>query len=547
MKTPLTISLLFAIWATAQSQNLIRNHSFETPNITGDCPTGLAQFEKVKDWTSRTQTVSSSTSSGTSAIHSPDWLSTLSGCRNFDPFMNSVLPTTGNFLVYFTPEELIQQDLQNALNEGLYYFKANVKLFSAPGSSSFGLYEYNSSYKYYLRVRLSKTEVSYHSENSDIDAVSCAANYRKIHATKPITYLAPILTANADSWQQVTIDPIKIFEFGYDWIAIDLVVYDQSDVEIPCASIGVQLDDVELYRDCCGDYMLYQDISDKLPNNTQRRLFIRAGSDVGAPNMSTGPVIVKSNRKIKFRAGGFIDIQPGFVVEPGGVFVAEIAPCGAVDDPAYDFGLNIDYANQCAFLNCSAPYYPPTPTNCFGTNMAFYSYGAGWYHVMIKNSSGAIIFEDIQSINSPITQYWNGYPFAYFTQSQHIATVDLAIYNCMGMQVKTFTVTYEYLSGCGPNAKTDWQEMITNSIEPCKVLVAPNPTDGKIEVLGSSREVTEEIKSGLDYKIYNANSALVSAGKTFGDISLEELPGGIYYVFLFTTCTNYLSFKILKQ
>jgi len=78
-------------------------------------------------------------------------------------------------------------------------------------------------------------------------------------------------------------------------------------------------------EDCCEDNKYYQNT---LFTGTFRKdvnNFIIAGENV--TNGTTGPVIVKNGANVKFNAGNNILLEPGFSVEYGATFEANIADC----------------------------------------------------------------------------------------------------------------------------------------------------------------------------------------------------------------------------
>lgn len=518
-----------------QAQNLIANPSFETPKVANDCPSNDAQFDKLANWSSRVQIVSGY------AFHSPDWLKV--GCHNQDAYGHTAVPYSGNGVAFATSEELAQQNLSAALNEGLYVFKAQVKIF--PAST---IYNFDPDHNYYFRLRLSYNEMKYESETNLNDGLTCSADYRKLNGENMLTFLIPIQKTSAflSNWQQIMLENIKIFNFGYDWLGFDMVVFDENGSERICEQIGIQVDDVELFKDCCGDYILYQNASSVIPNNTQRREYIRAGENVGAPNMTTGPVTITTGRYVKFRAGEYIDLQPGFNQEPGSVFIAEVAPCGSESDGNLDFDISFDYANQCAALNCSEPYYPPS-AGCVSAaiNAAFYSNGGGWYWVQIRNSSSAVIFEDIQPIHSLIQQYWNGTNSSVFTALNGQALVDITIFNCLNYKNEPFTLTYEYLSGCTPTSKKEDSTLSEqNTDDKFYVKVFPNPATDVLNI--ETADMVELERNGLEFELVNNVSAIVNKGTTYGNLNISLLSGGLYNLKVLTQNGRVFTFKIVK-
>ncbi len=78
-------------------------------------------------------------------------------------------------------------------------------------------------------------------------------------------------------------------------------------------------------NDCCLDHKYYQNTVLNGDTRTYVHDFITAGSNVTTG--ATGPVIVPANSYCYFQAGTAINIEPGFVVEPGGAYLGVIAEC----------------------------------------------------------------------------------------------------------------------------------------------------------------------------------------------------------------------------
>jgi hypothetical protein len=279
----------------------------------------------------------------------------------------------------------------------------------------------------------------------------------------------------------------------------------------------------------------------------RKKVFIRAGEDVGAPYQSIGSVIVRNNQKVKFRAGGWIDLWPGFNPEPNALVVLEIGPCGTESDPDFNYNINFDFANQCAVLDCSQDYFAPVTGNCFGTNAAVYTNGGGWYHVMIKNNIGQIIFEDMGPINSLITQYWNGSGSSFFTSLQGVATVDIAIMNCNNIEVRTFTVTYEYSSNCTPSFKI-LEDSVSNSSYISDelqhdLMLFPNPSS---DIIYIDSKMRSSETNEWQYIILGIDGKNIATGIAHDRIDFSTIASGTYFV---TISGKDLSetFKIIKQ
>lgn len=84
---------------------------------------------------------------------------------------------------------------------------------------------------------------------------------------------------------------------------------------------------------CCEDHFIFQNVTflQNVNDGWNRKDaidYIRAGENVDAGQPS-GEVTVNYNTKVAFYAGNAIDLQLGFVVQPGAEFKAKVSPCGA--------------------------------------------------------------------------------------------------------------------------------------------------------------------------------------------------------------------------
>jgi len=278
---------------------------------------------------------------------------------------------------------------------------------------------------------------------------------------------------------------------------------------------------------------------------TQRRHYIKAGSDVDAPHQATGPVTIASGESVKFVAGDAIYIENGFNPEPGAVYEWEIGPCEWEEDPEfYDYAIDLSYANQLVLLNCSGVYQGPN-SNGFATNASFHSTGGGWYRIQLFNNLGVKIYDDMGPIHGLIQLYWNG-AGTFTADLQDEVTAQLFIYNCGNYILETYSVTYEYLSGCDPDFKREYA-VISDS--PCgndlnEIRLYPNPTSDivKIQVTSHSDNLVSQ------FKVIDMNSKTIMAGQLYDNqISLAELAAGEYFIILASKDNRVIKkFKIVK-
>jgi hypothetical protein len=112
----------------------------------------------------------------------------------------------------------------------------------------------------------------------------------------------------------------------------------------------------------CDPYKLFQNTSN-LPAYNRYNQYIRAGNNVD-PGSTQGNVIVTSSQNVKFKAGQYISMEPGFSTQTGGVFDAEIFNVCVLE------GQNIQVTDNL----CS---YTLTPITSGGTGNFSYLWNTG--------------------------------------------------------------------------------------------------------------------------------------------------------------------------
>ncbi len=78
--------------------------------------------------------------------------------------------------------------------------------------------------------------------------------------------------------------------------------------------------------DCCIDFKYHQDVTFSGNHTTRVDQFITAGNNV-IPTLPPGDVVVSNGSNVKFYAEYEINLEPGFVVEPQGVYDGELRNC----------------------------------------------------------------------------------------------------------------------------------------------------------------------------------------------------------------------------
>jgi len=107
-------------------------------------------------------------------------------------------------------------------------------------------------------------------------------------------------------------------------------------------------DDIEITGPGCPAYVLYQN-TQSLPALTTAADYIEAGYNItsGTP----GNVVVTSGQNVEFRAGKKVILQPGFSVQPGGYFTADIQQCVSTLS-AYISQGTVNNPSSCSSGNC---------------------------------------------------------------------------------------------------------------------------------------------------------------------------------------------------
>jgi len=108
---------------------------------------------------------------------------------------------------------------------------------------------------------------------------------------------------------------------------------------------------ISYLEECCDDNRIYQNKTFLENDRTDVIDYILAGENVTGGTI--GEVIVSTNTEVSFYAGNYIQIEPGFIVEQGGVFIGEIEPCGhsysyrsgATDSSTNDIDLRRNFTN----------------------------------------------------------------------------------------------------------------------------------------------------------------------------------------------------------
>jgi hypothetical protein len=291
----------------------------------------------------------------------------------------------------------------------------------------------------------------------------------------------------------------------------------------------MKVDNTKVEDLCCGDFELYQNFplapDFSLPELTRRGSYIKAGYNVGAVHHAPGNVTVRSTEHVTFQAGDYIALHPGFIVEPGAVFKAEIKDCD-------NFGDNYGESPELLFHTNTAWF------DCTGTadyNAGFASVGASYYRVSIYNRWGELVLDKMDFVNEVYTVYTDGADISSLAALNGVFTVVLELFNCNDAHSESFSLTYEYRSGCEPMSKREGLQVNKNALNESIpgynsdiITIGPNPLKDFVNLSCSNNK----LKTTLVVLNQLGNIALEQKiDFSFGDISIDmsKFSTGVYY------------------
>ncbi|HWB64277.1 MAG TPA: T9SS type A sorting domain-containing protein, partial [Chitinophagales bacterium] len=197
----------------------------------------------------------------------------------------------------------------------------------------------------------------------------------------------------------------------------------------------IYIDNVSMENYCCGDYMLYQN-TNNLPPLTQRRDFIWAGYDVGAPWTTPGDVVVQSDQHVTLEAAA-PQLFPGVDVQPGGVL--ELIPGGCeYQSPQTNYEIDYRGNNNIVHFTCD---------NDLDYSLSFASFNATYYRARIFDRLGELVLDKWGFIHSIVTVYTDGSDmWAGTCNLGGEYVVELELFNCEtgAYTLKLFSVYFEY-------------------------------------------------------------------------------------------------------
>ncbi len=315
------------------------------------------------------------------------------------------------------------------------------------------------------------------------------------------------------------------------WYIIDNI-FPESTMEIDYIKVW-QFDHA-----CCMPYKLYES-TENLPYETSMQNFIKAGNDVGIPNIN-GDVIVKSNQNVTFKAGDEIDLLPGFTAESGSNFSAEIQECNYSTKPE---------GESITIINIPNSFSP----DCDGINdqLCVEVNGADYYDIYVRDYADSNIiyyFNEHVPIYSNIFCVWDiicnsGYSICNIDENFNILLkINFIFYNCSNRK----TVTKNIYLNCS-NKKSENDSCFNYNIEALnsdgilnnlELNISPNPTFDNTNI---SFNLCESLN--IHMYITNLNGTMTkeilnqkyNAGLYNINIDVSNLAPGTYFCVLETS------------
>lgn len=318
------------------------------------------------------------------------------------------------------------------------------------------------------------------------------------------------------------------------------------------------LDNVSLENYCCADYILYHNYNRSnnktVPRITQRVDYIKAGYEAGIPHTTrtAGNVIIQDTQNVIFQAKA-VYLEPGFVVEPGAVFSAQVGGCELISNNVErDYKITLDWKNNAAIFKC----IHDEPEFAF----SFFSTNATYYRVSVFDRWGQRIYKKEDFIHWIPTVSWDGSGVnPNIPREAGDMLMLLELYNCVtgASLTKGYTIFYAY-DGCNPNYSFKMEELsedqlndATNNYEKQKIILFPNPAIDNITI---SAKLDKDIPVLI--KIFDQQGRLVKEitnlqyepyySKFEQNIALHDFPVGIYMLQLVTNNNSYTQSFIKK-
>lgn len=374
--------------------------------------------------------------------------------------------------------------------------------------------------QYRVRVCGSGGEI----EKTDEDCDLKVANNDKLHN------LHQQLLVGRQGWEKITVD-FNTFGKSIRYLSITGDIHGNN-----CSGSANDYFFVDnVYMEdlgCCPEYQLYQNTG-IASSVTERRNYIRAGSDVGAGG-STGPVNIANNANVVFRAGNYITLEPVFNTNLAESFVAEIKPC----------------ENNTESSEINVPFIPNayTPNGDASHELwCFSAFNATYYIIDVVDRWGALHrFEDEIANDGEICL--------------DIDVDDLCEALWLENETGPTYTTYIYLYGCGedytnvinvtalcpPTSRK--HDNTTTDVIPHNVQVHPNPFASELTLLFKG---VYEQDDEAEILIINLNGQVVmqQTANPYQEnhvLTTKDLAQGLYFVKV-SIENQWFNFKVAKK
>lgn len=274
----------------------------------------------------------------------------------------------------------------------------------------------------------------------------------------------------------------------------------------------------------CQDDMSYTN-TQTIPQNTHTNVSV-----IGAAGAT-----VLNNQNVEFLAGDQVGLLPGFEVEEGAAFRAEIEECNNNQSHLYPYW-EFDEYNFCNIVNPGSPivYIGSNLVNghdlflCSDPVLRLEAYGVNNYSVRVKTYPGGSLVHAFNGLAaSNHIQLWNAINVTPGTY-----TVELQLRNCDFLDERSFQVVVSQ-GNCkmaGTSGETGARPLLPEVVG--STILYPNPSSGKVHIQSSSFEPGESIA----LEVFDLSGRMVLSTRlkyengVGVDLKGEARPAGVYLV-----------------
>ena len=269
---------------------------------------------------------------------------------------------------------------------------------------------------------------------------------------------------------------------------------------------------------CCISSKSYE-ATNTLPTNTSVSSNIVAGFDAGIPNTS-GNVTVQNGQNVAFSAGNDIDLKPGFVVQPGGVFTGKIQPCTAYTNPSGDAINVIDFPSS------------------FTDKMLVSVNGATSYNIRVDGTLvpyNTYYFAQNRPITSNPVNVWDGtcnQNCGLYNECDKDRTVSIEFMNCTTSLSQSKTVHVNCSKSINSKIKDTLNtDSIAAKNKPNDLLyfkTSPNPCNNYLQLdysINSSNQIIIDFYTTTGTK---QKEFILQYGRNIKTLDISNLQNGVY-------------------